>query len=94
MSECEIEWEKFKNLVLNYIASFLTNEIMNLESITNGYKVDKEKLLGVIRKELDNLNEDKKDLIIKIFKKETRKVIDKIEKIFIIGNFEVKTPFK
>ena len=94
MSECEIEWEKFKNLVLNYIASFLTNEIMNLESITNGYKVDKEKLLGVIRKELDNLNEDKKDLIIKIFKKETKKVIDKIEKIFIIGNFEVKTPFK
>jgi len=94
MSECEIEWEKFKNLVLNYIASFLTNEIMNLESITNGYKVDKEKLLGVVRKELDNLNEDKKDLIIKIFKKETRKVIDKIEKTFIIGNFEVKTPFK
>jgi hypothetical protein len=94
MSECKIEWEKFKNLVLNYIASVLTNEIINLESIRSGYKVDKEKLLRVIRKELENLNKDKKDVIIRIFNGETKKLIDKIEKMFIIGNFEVKTPFK
>jgi single-stranded DNA-specific DHH superfamily exonuclease len=100
MSECKIEWEKFKNLVLNYIASVLTNEIIGLKYIKEKYKVDKERLLEIVRKELDNLNEQRKKVIKEIWEKIIKNeeisniMIKNIEGIFIIGNFEEISRFE
>jgi len=88
MSECKIEWEKFKNLVLNYIASVLTLKIYNL--FKSSYDITPEKLLPVVRNKLDKLNEENKKRIKEFFENEkinetTKKII---EGIFLIGEFK------
>jgi hypothetical protein len=94
MSSCQIEWEKFKKLMLNYIASVLTQKIIGLESITNFYEITPHDLLSSIRNDLENLNDKKIEIIKNIWGKEiTGNMIDEIEGIFIKGKFKSKSLF-